>query len=182
MPPALSRIRLVHVGLIFLSLAVAPVVASPLPASIVTPAALQTLLPAPEGWTKVTDSARQMAISPACEYSAAFASYTRGATRAKVTVADTGGAAECLGLLAPMIAALPEGHAESMAPATTVTRTKHELGTAAERWDGAAKVADIEVLIGGRFVVTLEGRQLESLDDLRAVLKGIDLKKLAEMK
>ena len=182
MPPALSRIRLGHVCLILLALAVAPVVASPLAVSIVTPAALQALLPAPDGWTKVTDSSRQMAISPGCEYSVAFASYTRGTTRAKVTVADTGGAAECLVLLAPMIAALPEGHAESMAPATTITRTKHEFGTAAERWDGAERVADIEVLVGGRFVVTLEGRQLETLNDLRGVLKGIDLKKLSEMK
>lgn len=177
-----SRIHVGLIGLIVVALGVAPLVARPLTPSIVTPAALQALLPAPDGWTKVADSARQMAISPGCEYSVAFASYTRQATRAKVTVADTGGAAECLVLLAPMIAVLPEGHAETMAPATTVARTKHEYGTAAERWDGAAQVADIEVLVGGRFVVTLEGRQLESLDDLRAILKTIDLKKLAELK
>jgi hypothetical protein len=181
MPPV-SRIHVGQIGLIIVALAVAPVVASPLTASIVTPAELQPLLPAPDGWTKVADSARQIAISPGCEYAAAFASYTRGAARAKVTVADTGGAAECLVLLAPMIAALPEGHAQTMAPATTVARTKHEYGTASERWDGAERVADIEVLVGGRFVVTLEGRQIESLDDLRAILKGIDLKRLAGMK
>lgn len=181
MPPV-SRIHVGQIGLIVVALGVAPLVASSLPVSTVTPAALQALLPSPDGWTKVADSARQMAVSPACEYSVAFASYTRQATRAKVTVADTGGAAECLVLLAPMIAALPEGHAQTMAPATTVARTKHEYGTAAERWDGAGQVADIEVLVGGRFVVTLEGRQLESLDDLRALLKTIDLKKLAELK
>lgn len=182
MPSHVSRVRSARVFLIVLTIAAVPLVASALAASIVTPAALQPLLPAPDGWTKVADSARQMAVSPGCEYSVAFASYTRGAMRAKVTVADTGGAAECLVLLAPMISALREGHAETIAPATTVARIKHEYGTAAERWDGAERVADIEVLLGSRFVVTLEGRQMDSLDDLRVMLKSIDLRKLGDLK
>lgn len=169
-------------ALLVLVLGVAPLAASPLLRSTVTPAALQALLPAPDGWTKVADSARQMAVSAGCDYAAAFASFTRGAARAKVTVADTGGASECLVLLAPMIAALPEGHAETIPPATTIARTRHDYGTAADRWDGADRVADIEVLVGGRFVVTLEGRQLETPDDLRAMLKSIDFKKLADLK
>jgi hypothetical protein len=182
MSPILLRIRPSHIFLIVVALAVAPVVASPIAVSTVTPAALQTLLPAADGWTKVADAARQVAVSPGCDYSMAFASYTRGAMRAKLTIADTGGAAECLGLLVPMIAALPEGHAETVAPSVTVARTRHEHGTAAERWDGAGRAGDLEILVGGRFVLTLEGRGLESLDDLRPMLKAVDLKKLAEMK
>jgi hypothetical protein len=150
--------------------------------ALVTPAALQTLVPSPEGWTKVTEAAKQVTLSLSCEYALAAATFGRGAARIKATIADSDGAADCLSMLAPMIAMLPEHHQEKIGAATTLSRAPYAGLPAAERWDAIKSAGDIEVLVDGRFVVTLEGTQIASIDELRDVLKLIDVKKFAGLR
>jgi hypothetical protein len=148
---------------------------------LVGPTSLQPLLPSPEGWTKIVEAAQQVTLSD-CEYTFASTTFARDLARIKVTLADSGGAANCLQMLTPMIALLPENHQEKIAPATVLSRASYAGLPAAERWDGAKNAGDIEVLVDGRFALTLEGLQIAGIDALREIVKLIDVKKVAGLK
>ena len=152
------------------------------PVSLIPVATLQALMPVPDGWTKITERASQVALSPTCDYTFATATYTKDAMRLKVTLADSGGAADSLLTLAPMIVSLPDDYLEKVPPATVVTRRKIGGLPAAERWDGAKKEGDLTIVVDGRFVVSLEGSQLDGLDTLHGIAAQIDVKKLAAAK
>ena len=150
--------------------------------SLVPAAALQALLPTPDGWTKGVEKAGQVALSATCDYTFAAVVYTQAPLRAKITLADSGANADNLLVLAPMVASLPEGFMEKVPPATVVSRGRFAGFPAAERWDGAKREGDLTVVVDGRFVASLEGSQIDSLEPLRGLLGQIDLKKLAELK
>jgi hypothetical protein len=92
----------------------------------VSAAALEALIPAPDGWTKVSGRASEVAISPTVAYVAANALFTRDASRVRVTIADTDGSADVLVALATMVVSLPDGHSQTMKPATTITRASYK--------------------------------------------------------
>jgi hypothetical protein len=71
---------------------------------------------------------------------------------------------------------------ESVPPASTIRRLNVSGSPAAELWDGAKNEGEITVVVDGRFVVTLEGFQLDKLETLRAMLQQIDLNKVAALK
>jgi hypothetical protein len=52
----------------------------------------------------------------------------------------------------------------------------------AERWDDQKANGEITMLVKGRFVASIEGSHLDSLDTLRTMLGAIDMKKLSELK
>jgi len=151
-------------------------------ASLVPPETLQALLPVPADWTKVSEKAGQVAGSSGCDYTFAEVTYSREAMRVKITLADTGAAEASLMALAAMVISLPDDYLEKIPPATLVTRLKSAGFPAAERWDGAKRDGDLTVLVGGRFVASLEGWHLAGVETLRGMLTQIDLKKLAELK
>lgn len=51
-----------------------------------------------------------------------------------------------------------------------------------ESWDSQAKYADIKVVVGKRFIVEIEGQNLDDVKVMRSVLDKTDLKKLASLK
>jgi len=145
-------------------------------------AELEQLLPAPAGWTKVEAKTDQVVISPDCSHPVAAVMYTQGEMRLKISLADSGRHPNSLMALAPMIVLLPEGSSERIPPATKIERLKRDGAQVAERWNEQKGNGEITMLVGGRFVASVEGMNVDGLDTLRAILAAIDLKKLAELK
>lgn len=176
------RVRMTAI-LVFLTAAAAwPGAHSPATTELIAPAVLEKLLPTPEGWTRGPDlRLKQIDISDECSYTSASVSYMKGEMRVKVTLADTGSHAEGLMALATMVVSLPEDHVDQIS-ATTIRRTKIEGSQAVEMWDSQKLDGEIEVVIGGRFVVAVETSKADSLETLRAILAGVDLKALGALK
>ena len=149
---------------------------------LVSAAALEALIPAPDGWTKVSGRASEVAISPTVAYVAANALFTKDASRVRVTIADTDGSADVLVALATMVVSLPDGHSQTMKPATTITRASYKNWPSAERWDGVKMAGELSVVVNGRFVIALDGSGLESPVTLFEVLEAIDLGAVARLK
>ena len=145
-------------------------------------AALEQLLPAPDGWTKADGKADKVVISADCSHPVVTVSYLQGEMRAKITLADSGMHPDSLMALAPMLVMLPEGYSERIPPATTITRLQRDGAQVAERWDARKGDGEITMLVKGRFVVNAEGSHLDSLATLRTMLTAIDMTKLAELK
>lgn len=150
--------------------------------STVPVAALERLLPAPAEWTRVDLTTETVVISADCSHPIAGAAYVQGDMRVKVMLADSGMKADSLMALAPMIVLLPDGYSERIPPATKVTRFQRDGVQVAERWDERKSAGEITMLVGGRFVVAVEGKQITGLDSLRPFLATIDLKQLSELK
>jgi hypothetical protein len=170
--------------LVFLASAAAAQV-SPPPSSGaggVPPAELAKLLPAFEGWARGEVRTIQVELSAECAYTCAFVALVKGDTRVKLTLADTRAHADALAALAALVVTLPEGSVTEVPPATTIKRLKIDGSPAAEMWDAGKKAGEITVVVGDRFVVTVEAQKAESLDTLRAVLASVDLKSLAALK
>lgn len=150
--------------------------------ALVPSTALQALLPSPPGWTRKSDKANQISLSPTCDYTFAAAVFEKDQMRVRMTLADSGRAPESLRALALMVMSLPDDYNESVPPASTIRRLSVAGAPAAELWDTAKNEGEITVVIDGRFVAMLEGFQLDSLETLRTMLQQIDLKKVAALK
>jgi hypothetical protein len=125
----------------------------------VAAAALQKLLPALEGWTTGIARADLIEITPQAKYSVASQSFTRSDQRVRLTIADTGFSQESLTALASMIVTMPD-----------------------EAWDATKSAGEVAVVVGGRFVVSLEASKVDSIATLRGLLEKIDLRALAALK
>ena len=144
-------------------------------------AALQKLLTSFEGWTSGVTRADLVVISPEASYSFASVSLTKDALRVKLQVADTGFSADSLMALATMIVTLPEDYSSDVQGAT-IKRTQVGGSPAVESWDDQKGTGEVAVVVGGRFVVSLEASKADSLDTLRGLLEKVDLKALAALK
>jgi invasion protein IalB len=145
-------------------------------------AALEKLLPAPAGWTKTDAKSDQVVVSADCSHPVATVVYTQREKRVKITIADSGGNQESLVLLAPMVVMLPEGYSGQVPPATRIVRLARDGSQVAERWDEGNGDGEITMLVKGRFVASVEGSHVDSLDTLRAIIGTIDFKQLADLK
>ena len=170
--------------LVFLTVAaVSPAAYSTTNSELVSPAVLEKLLPsAPEGWTRLGARLNQVNISDECSYTSASATYTNGELRVKLMLADTGSHAEGLTTLATSVVTLPDGHVGKIPPATTITRIKIDGSPAAEMWDADKLQGEITVVVNGRFVASVETSKADSLETLKAILAGVDLKALGALK
>ena len=151
-------------------------------AATVSVAALEKLLPAPAGWTKIDTKSDQVVVSADCSHPIASVVYTQGDMRVKITLADSGANQNSLILLAPMVVMLPEGYSEQVPPATKVVRLQRNGAQVAERWDEQSGDGEVTMLFKGRLVASAEGSHLASLETLRGILATIDFKNLAELK
>jgi hypothetical protein len=149
--------------------------------SVVDVSALEPLLPAPAGWTKIRSNTRRVDVSSDCAYSLADAVFMNGEMKVRITVADSGRNADSLLILASMVVTFPDNYTETVAKAT-ITRLRFNDAPAATRWDGEKKEGEFTVLVGGRFVATADGTNVDSLDTLRTLVGQIDLKRLGDLK
>jgi len=151
-------------------------------AATVSVAALEKLLPALAGWTKIDTKSDQVVVSADCSHPIASVVYTQGDMRVKITLADSGANQNSLILLAPMVVMLPEGYSEQVPPGTKVVRLQPIGAHVAERWDEQSGDGEVTMLFKGRLVASAEGSHLASLETLRGILATIDFKNLAELK
>jgi len=156
-------------------------VKEPASGQLVAPAALAKLLPTVPNWTR-TEPRLSEIDSDGCTYTMASASYTAEAVRLKLTVADTGGHADTLAILASPIVNLPDNYDGKVPPATTIKRSKTDNTRASEMWDAEKLSGEMIVVVSGRFVVAVESQKAESLENLRSLLAAVDLKALASLK
>jgi hypothetical protein len=170
--------------LVFLSAAaVSPAAYSPTNIELVSPAVLEKLLPAaPEGWTRLDVRLKQIDISQECSYTSAGTTYMKDEMRVKLMLADTGSHQEGLLALAMSVVTLPDDHFDQIPPATMIKRMKIDGSPAVEMWDSEKLNGEITVVVGGRFVASVEASKADSLDALKAILKGVDLKALGALK
>jgi hypothetical protein len=169
--------------LLLAAAAVSPAAFSPTNNELVAPAVLEKLLPAaPEGWTRLDARLKQIDISQECSYTSAATSYTKDDMRVKVSVADTGAHEEGLMALAMSVITLPDGDVIEIPPASVIKRMKIDGSPAVEMWDSAKLDGEITVVVGGRFVASVEASKADSPATLRAFLTAVDLKALGALK
>lgn len=143
---------------------------------------MKSLLPAPAGWTQgavVTDKA---VLSATCSYTFAYAAYTNGGMKVRMTIADTGFDEGALGALASMVMMFPDDHVGQIPPSTTIKRSVYEGSPAAELWDPTTGDGEFTVVVGGRFVVKAEGTHLPDISTARRFVEMVNIEKLKAVK
>lgn len=121
---------------------------------------LQTHLPKVSGWEMGEPEGERMTMP--VPFSQVEARYTKGDSRIEVKIVDTGFAQM---LIMPWSMMLASGYSRESSSgyekATTVGGNP-----AIEKWNKNSKNAEVDVLVGKRFMVTIEGRDVE---DVKAV-------------
>jgi len=148
-------------------------------AATVAAAALEKLLPAPTGWTRVRTNRDLISLSETCSYSYADALYTNGAMKVRITLADTAADPSSLAVLATIVTSFPDDYSGRIPPATTITRLAFNSAPAALRWDTALNEGEFVVVVDKRFVAKAEGSGLDASDTLRGLVEQVNLKALA---
>ena len=147
----------------------------------VAPAALQKLLPTIDGWTGGVARGDVVEISPDAKYSFASQTFTKDDQRVKLTLADTGLSTDSLTALATMVVTMPDDYSGEVG-GLAIKRSLIGGSPAVEAWDAKKTAGEVTVVVGGRFVASVEASKIDSLATLRGMLDKIDLKALAALK
>lgn len=145
-------------------------------------AALEPFLPALDGWTRTRSSGFRIPLSETTGYTFADAWYSRDGVEVRVAISDSAGGEDALIALATVVVLFPDDYSETIEPATRIRRLMIAGFPASERLDRQKREGDLVVVLGKRFVVTVEGRAVDSIDGLTAILERIDLAKLAALR
>jgi len=143
--------------------------------------ALQKLLPTVDGWTGGVARGDLVEISPDAKYSFASQTFTKGDQRVKLTLADTGFSTDSLAALATMVVSMPDDYSGDVG-GLAIKRTLIGGSPAVEAWDAKKTAGEVTVVVGGRFVASLEASKIDSVATLRGMLDKVDLKALAALK
>lgn len=137
---------------------------------------LMALLPELEGWEKQKPTGERM-TSPV-SFSQAEGRYTKGDSSIEVKIIDSGFNQLLLTPYAMFLAAgyereTSEGHEKS-------TQVHGQPGW--EKWNSENKDGEVNALVGKRFLVTINGNQIDDVKQLHEVASKMDMGKLAAMK
>ena len=138
--------------------------------------ALKTALPDLSGWQKGKPTGERM--SSPVNYAEAKVTFTKGDSAVDVKIVDS--AMNQL-LIAPFSMFLAVGYEKE-------TDHGYEKGVKVgeypgwERWDGEGKEGELSAIVAKRFIVQIEGRNIENTRVLHSTMENINLKKLAEAK
>lgn len=137
---------------------------------------LQTHLPRVSGWEMKEPEGERMTMP--VPFSQIETRYTRGASRIDVKIVDTGFAQL---LMAPWSMMLASGYSRE-------TSRGYEKSTtiggnpAIEKWNKDRKNGEIDVLLGKRFMVTLEGRDIDDIKVVQDFATNFDFGAIAALK
>ncbi len=145
-------------------------------------AALEPFLPALDGWTRTRTSGFRIPLSETTGYTFADARYSRDGVEVRVVISDSAGGEDALIALATVVVLFPDDYSETIEPATRIRRLMIAGFPASERLDKQKREGDLVVVLGKRFVVAVEGRNVEDIEPLKAILQQIALAKLAELR
>lgn len=138
--------------------------------------ALEPLFPAIEGWQRGRIEGQKSIES--VSVTEAHAEYQRGPAQVEASITDSGLNKSYIAAFTLFVA---DGYKKE-------TSTGYERAVkvgdypAWERWDSNAKNGELNVLIGGRFIVQLDGLDIENTQVLHELLQKFNLKKIGETK
>ena len=137
---------------------------------------LQTQLPKVSGWDMRDPRGERMTMPMA--YSQSEARYRKGDSSVDVKIMDTGAAPM---LVAPWSMMLATGYSKESSDgyekATTIGGNP-----AVEKWDSRNKRGELNILLGKRFMIVVEGHRLSDIKDLEAFTSALDFGAIAALK
>jgi hypothetical protein len=137
---------------------------------------LQVALPTVPGWTMEGKAKGEKMTSPV-PFSQTEARYTKGDASMEVKVVDSGFSQM---LVAPWAMFLTAGY-EKETDEGYEKSTKVGGHPGFEKWNSEDKSGELNFVVGKRFLVTVEGRDLSDAKDLHAFADKMDLAKLAAL-
>lgn len=142
----------------------------------VTFQALQTALPKVGGWEMGEPEGERMTAP--MPFSQTEAKYTKGNSRVQVKIVDTGFAQL---LAAPWTMMMSMGYSKESSngyeKATTVGGNP-----GFEKWEKRSKNGELNVFVGKRFLLSVEGDEIDDVKVLHEFVSQMDLGKLASLK
>ncbi|MCL4811543.1 MAG: hypothetical protein KJ061_03610 [Vicinamibacteraceae bacterium] len=137
---------------------------------------LQALFPTVEGWEMAKPSGEKM-TSPFA-FSKAEVDYQKGESSVSVEITDSGFNQM---LFAPFMMFMAQGYEKETSEGYEKS-TKVGDYPAWERWSSDTRDGELNVVVGKRFLVRVEGDGIDDMSVLHDVAKRIDMGKLAQLK
>ena len=153
-----------------------PAPAAQVPIESVEVEVLEPLFPAIEGWQRGAIEG-QKAIETV-SITEVHAEYAREPARVEASITDSGLNKSYIAAFTLFVA---DGYRKE-SPTGYERAVKVGDYPAWERWDGDAKSGELNVLVAGRFIVQLDGVDIENTRILHELLRKFDLKKLEAVK
>jgi hypothetical protein len=145
----------------------------------VEPIAFQTLqshLPKVSGWEMGEPEGQRMTMP--VPFSQVETEYRNGDKQIDVTIVDTGFAKL---LIAPWSMMLATGYSNETSDGYEKA-TRIEGNPAVEKWNSKSKDGELNILVGNRFMVTLDGRELGDVKELHSFASSMNLGAIAALK
>lgn len=137
---------------------------------------MQALFPDYDGWQKGKPTGEKM--SSPFKYSQSEVEYTRGDSRIALKIVDSGFNQL---LLTPYAMFLTAGYEKETSDGyEKSTKVSGQPGW--EKWDSGGKDGELNALVGKRFLVQIEGHQIDDTKPLHDLAGKIDMNKLAALK
>jgi hypothetical protein len=149
---------------------------SPAPVETVEVEVLEPLFPIVDGWERSEVQGEKADTQGAVTQ--LQLEYHKGAARVDASLVDSGFNQSHL---APFALFVTQGYKKDT-PSGYERAVKVENYPAWERWDSAAKNGELNVLVAGRFIVQLDGIDIEDPVVLHEMLQKFDLRKLEQIK
>jgi hypothetical protein len=137
---------------------------------------MQALFPELDGWQKAKPTGEKM--SSPFKYSQAEVHYTKDDARITLKMMDSGFNQL---LLTPYAMFLTAGYEKETSDGyEKSTKVNGEPGW--EKWNDSGKDGELNALVGKRFLVQIEGRQIDDIKALHQLAGKIDMAKLSALK
>lgn len=139
--------------------------------------ALQTHLPKVSGWEMVEEPRGQRMTMPV-PFSQVETEYRKGDSRVELTIVDTGFAQL---LIAPWSMMLAAGYENETSDGY---EKAINLGgnPAIEKWNKRDKSGELNILVGKRYMITIDGQDLSDIKDLHQFASAINMGAVAGLK
>ena len=137
---------------------------------------LQTIFPDLDGWEKQKPTGERMTMP--FSFSQAEVHYKKGESRLEIKIVDSGFNQL---LFTPFAMFMQQGYEKE-------TSTGYEKSTTVggqpgwEKWNTEGKDGEVNAFVAKRFILTVEGRNVDDIKALHDVVGKLDLAKLAAMK
>ncbi|MEQ1727442.1 MAG: hypothetical protein ABL982_03600 [Vicinamibacterales bacterium] len=137
---------------------------------------LQTVMPTVAGWEKGSPSGEKM--SSPFSFSQASITYTKGDAQIEQKIMDSGFNQL---LFTPFTMFMAAGYEKETQDG--YEKSVNIAGNPGwEKWDKTSRSGELNVVVGKRFLVQVEGHDLDDIKSLHTVLEQTDLGKLSSMK
>lgn len=137
---------------------------------------LQTFFPDLDGWEKQKPTGERMTMPFA--FSQAEVRYTRGPSRLEIQIVDSGFNQL---LMTPYAMMMQSGYEKE-------TQNGYEKSTTVngqpgwEKWNSSGRDGEVNAFVGKRFLLTIEGDNIDDIKALHEVASKVDMAKLGALK